>query len=117
MFKVIVKGKDIVLGEKVIEARSLLERLRGLMFQSSFKGLDGMMIIPCSSIHTFFMKMSIHAIFLDKMNRVIKIYENLGPWRVTAIFFNAQKVLEISSEKNISSLEEGDYIEVRGHEV
>ena len=117
MFKVVVKGKEIILGEKVIEARSMLERLQGLMFKNSFEGFDGMIITPCCSIHTFFMKMSIHAIFLDKMNRVVKIYEGLGPWRVTPIFFNAQKVLEISTEKDISSLKEGDYIEVKGHEA
>ena len=117
MFKVIVKGKEIILGEQVIEARSMFERLRGLMFKNSFEGFDGMMIAPCRSIHTFFMKMSIHVIFLNKMNRVLKIYEDLGPWRVTPIFFNAQKVLEISTEKDISSLEEGDYIDVKDYEV
>lgn len=112
MFKVIVKEKEIILGEKVIEANSLLKRLQGLMFQSSFQNFDGIVINPCNSIHTFFMRMSIHAIFLDKRNKVVKIYECLRPWRITPIFFKAKKVLEISSKRNISALEEGDYIKM-----
>ena len=82
------------------------------MFQSSFEHFDGMIIIPCNSIHTFFMKMPIHAIFLDKMDRVVKIYENLRPWKTTPVFFNAKKVLEISVKRDISNLKEGDYLEV-----
>ena len=112
IFKIVVKEKRIILGEKIVEARSFGKRLKGLMGQSSFKDFDGMMITPCHSIHTFFMKMTIHAIFLDKLNRVVKIYENLNPWKVTPIFFKAEKVLEISSKKNISSLREGDSLEV-----
>ncbi|MCY4644880.1 MAG: DUF192 domain-containing protein [Bacteriovoracales bacterium] len=111
-FRVIVKKKNIILGEKVVEATSFIKRLCGLMFQSSFTKFDGMMIAPCNSIHTFFMKMPIHAIFLDKYNRIVKIYEYLVPWRITRIIFKAEKVLEISTQKNISNLKEGDLVEV-----
>ena len=112
MFKVIVRERNITLGENVVEAKTLCHRLKGLMGQSSFRDFDGMIIAPCNSIHTFFMRMSIHAIFLDELNKVVKIYQNLRPWRVTPILFKAEKVLEISNKKNISSLQEGDVLEV-----
>ena len=112
VLKIVARDKDITLGENIIEAKSFIVRLKGLMFQNSFKGFDGMMIVPCNSIHTFFMRMSIHAIFLDKLNRVVKIYNNLKPWRITPIFLKAEKVLEISAEKEILELKEGDQLEV-----
>ena len=111
-FQIIVKEKEVILGEKVVAATSILQRLKGLMFQKSFENFDGMIISPCNSIHTFFMKMPIHVIFLNKFNRVIKVYKNLKPWRITPIFFSAEKVLELSIKRDISVLEVGDYVEV-----
>lgn len=112
MLKVVVIEKKIVLGDQFVEMTSLFDRLRGLMFKDSLGDSDGIMIDPCNSIHTFFMRFPIHALFLDKSNKIIKIYENLGPWKVTPIFSKAKKVLEIGTGKDISSLREGDYVEV-----
>ena len=110
--KIIVKEKNIILGESIIEARSLFDRIKGLMFKKDFVNFDGMMLLHCNSIHTFFMKMPIHAIFLSNDNKIIKIYQNLKPWRITPMIFKARKVLEISTKKNISSVEPGDFLEV-----
>ena len=110
-YQMLIGGKGIVLGKNIVEAKSMVARLRGLMFKKSFDDFDGMIICHCRSIHTFFMHMSIHAIFVDKSFRIVRIYRNLRPWRITSVVFKAESVLEISASTNIVTVEEGDGIE------
>ena len=112
VFKVIAREKQTVIGTHIVKANSIIDRMTGLMFKKSLDDIDGIILSPCNSIHTFFMRFSIHAIFLDKSNKIIKIYKDLKPWRITPIFFNVKQVLEIDAQKDISTLKEGDHIEV-----
>ena len=75
--------------EKVKVAKSFKDRLIGLMFAKSLGEYNGLLISPCRSIHTFFMRMSIDVIFLDKNYKIIKIIRRMKPWRVTGIYFRA----------------------------
>jgi uncharacterized membrane protein (UPF0127 family) len=56
---------------------------------------EGLLIDPCQSVHTFFMFFPLHIIYLNKKNQVIKIYENLAPWRLTMWDFKASRILEL----------------------
>ncbi len=111
-YKVKEKNKNIVLAEKAKIASSLLDKTIGLMFKESLEGFDGLIITKCNSIHSFFMKIPIHAIFLDKQDKVIKIINDLRPWRITGIYFKANKVLELDASKKIEGLKEGDQVEI-----
>ena len=51
---------------KVKLANNIYDRLLGLMFKKQLNNFDGLLIKPCNSIHTFFMKMNIDVIFLEK---------------------------------------------------
>lgn len=42
----------------------------------------GLLIKPCSSIHTFFMDYPIGVLYLDKNGVVLKVVHELKPWRV-----------------------------------
>lgn len=75
-------------------ADTFWERFRGLMFKGSLPG-DGLLIRPCRSIHMFFMRFPIDAVFLDKHNRVVAIEPALRPWTVSAYHRKAGSVLEL----------------------
>jgi uncharacterized protein len=51
-------------------------------------------IKPCNSIHTFGMKFSIDALFLDKKWRVVGLAKDLRPNRVSRIYTRASSVIE-----------------------
>lgn len=74
-------------------ADTFRSRLIGLM------GLDqfdyGLLIIPCKSIHTFFMKVAIDVIFLDKNFVVIDIRKAVAPWKAGIANRKAASVLEL----------------------
>jgi uncharacterized protein len=60
----------------------MLARLRGLLGRAGLEPGEGLMIPRTSSIHMFFMRFPIDAVFLDKELRVRRIAAGLAPWRV-----------------------------------
>lgn len=76
-------------------ARSFFARLKGLIGSAS-PG-EGLLIEPCNSIHTFFMRYAIDAVFYDKNHKVVAVHRNLKPWRISKIIPAARGVLELPS--------------------
>ena len=62
-------------------ARTLFERIRGLIGVKNLPPGEGLLILRCNSIHTFFMSFPIDAVFLDRSDRVVKVVRNIRPWR------------------------------------
>ena len=60
----------------IFVADTFLKRLMGYMFRKE-PHHEALMIKPCNSIHTFFMKFNIDVIFVNKNMEVIKNVENL----------------------------------------
>lgn len=85
-----------VIGE-VILAASLKERMRGLLGRDELPADTAMLIEPCGSIHTFFMRFDLDLIFLDKHNRVLRVCRNVRPARMVFGGFGARKVIEMQS--------------------
>lgn len=110
--KVQIKHKDKILSENIRVADTPATRIIGLMFRKSIKGADGLLLDPCNSIHTFFMRYSLDVVFLSKTNQVVKVIRNLKPWRMTFIYFKARKTLELPAGKLPSDILEGDILEV-----
>ena len=87
-----------ILGYKAKVARNLFERIRGLIGTKDLSSDEGMLILKCNAIHTFFMSFPIDAIFLDKNDNVVKTVKNIRPWRFFIWGgFKAVKVLEVKS--------------------
>ncbi|MGB0454416.1 MAG: DUF192 domain-containing protein [Bacteriovoracaceae bacterium] len=97
---------------KVRHAKSFTERAFGLMFKESMEDMDALLIEPCRSIHTFFMKFDIDVVFLNRKNEVVKIIRNFRPWRATPIYFKSNKVLEFLGGTLNSEIEIGDELEI-----
>jgi uncharacterized membrane protein (UPF0127 family) len=110
--KVQVKHREKILSNNILVADDPVSRVIGLMFKKSPKG-DGLLLEPCNSIHTFFMRYSLDVIFLNKSNVVVKIIRDLKPWRMTFIYFKARKTLELPAGKLPSDIKEGDVLEVQ----
>lgn len=94
-------------------ADDMISRLIGLMFRKKLVGAEGLLIDPCNSIHTFFMRYNLDIVFIGKENRVVKIIRNIPPWRMTWIYFSARKTLELPAGKLPMDLKEGDILEVK----
>jgi uncharacterized membrane protein (UPF0127 family) len=82
---------------EVTEAKSFLERLRGLMYRSSLPEGHGLLIEPCNSIHTFGMRFAIDVLFLDAANCILKAVHSLNPGKVVPTVRDGHAVLEINA--------------------
>lgn len=84
------------------------KRRRGLLGRDSLDPSAAMIIAPCSSIHTFFMRFVIDVVFVDRAGRVLKIAHDLKPWRI-AVSLRAYAVVELNGgAANRGELKIGD---------
>lgn len=111
--KIQISYGDKIISKDILIAETLVDRLIGLMFREKLVGADGLLLNPCRSIHTFFMRYNLDIVFLNSDNKIIKIIRDIKPWRMTWIYFRANKTLELPSGKLPFELKEGDVLEVR----
>jgi hypothetical protein len=89
--------KNTILADNVTLARTALTRLKGLLFEKELKKGEALIIRPCNSIHTFFMRFKIDVLFVDSKNRIIKIYKEIRPFRLTPVYFKSAFSIELPS--------------------
>src|SRR5947208_17162981 len=61
-------------------ATSRRARRRGLLCRRGLTPSAALLLAPCCSIHTAFMRFSIDAAFIDRDGRVLRIVGALPPW-------------------------------------
>jgi uncharacterized membrane protein (UPF0127 family) len=110
--KLRVRYKEKILSENIALADTFGNRVIGLMFRESPKDSDGLLLEPCNSIHTFFMRYPLDVVFLNRGDVVVKVIRNLRPWRMTPIYFRARKTLELPAGKLPADVREGDQLEI-----
>ena len=57
-------------------------RRRGLLGRDGLAERHGLVLAPCSAVHTCFMRFPIDVLFVARDGRVVKMVERLGAWRV-----------------------------------
>lgn len=82
--------------ERCLLAETPLARLRGLLGRAGLERGEGILLRPASSIHMWFMRFAIDAVFLDGEGRVLKIAAGLRPWRLAGCR-GAKSVVELRS--------------------
>ena len=98
---------DVVCDDCVV-ADSPVTRMKGLLGRKELKPGEGLLLRPASSIHTFFMRFPIDAVFLDDGLCVVGISDEIRPWRATGKR-GAHAVLELpAGESARRGLEVGD---------
>lgn len=93
--KIINKTKDIVIAQEALLASTPWKRVKGLLGEKELKSGQALILKPCNSVHTFFMRFPIDVLFVDKNNRVIKAIPSLRPFRLTSVYFKADFVVEL----------------------
>ena len=105
-----------VLAEELDVPRTIFGRGVGLMFRRELEPGRGMWINPCEggSITMVFMRFAIDAVFLDRDERVKKVYSRLPPWwGVVWWTWGAQSVLELPAGSTADmGLQPGDQIRI-----
>jgi len=87
--------KNICIAEEVETAESFAERLKGLLGRRSLPAGKGLLIRPCNSIHSCFMRFSFDAVFINSDLKVVYLTEKMRPFRISPVVRDAEMVLEL----------------------
>lgn len=83
---------------KIIKADTFWKRAIGLMGRKDMPDNEGLLLSPCRSIHTFFMRFPIDLVWLDGAMNIVKVDRNVQPWRTRGCK-EACQVIELISKK------------------
>jgi len=101
--------REIILPQ-IGKTETFIERSRGLLGCRNLEQGHGLLITPCNSIHTFFMKMSIDVVFLSRDNAIVAMKRNMQPRRF-AMSLTSAAVLELpTGQIRLSGLKDGDQL-------
>jgi uncharacterized membrane protein (UPF0127 family) len=87
-----------VLAGRVEPALFFWRRLRGLLGCRLLSPGEGLLLEPCRSVHTFFMRFPIDVVFYDEAGRVVAVFPGLAPFRFTPVVRSARGVIELPAE-------------------
>ena len=106
----LLKSDGTVIAGRLLIARSPWSRMRGLLGRSSLAPGEGMLFRPAGSIHMFFMRFTIDAVFCDRDLVVLDVVSSLRPWRM-ASRRGAKVVIELA-EGAAAGVRPGDRLSV-----
>jgi len=114
MNEVLNETKGTIVASKVRQADSVWSRFWGLMFRRALAEGEALHIRPCNSVHTFFMRFTMDAVFLDKETRVVKVVPDMKPFRAAVGGKGAHSVLELAAgAAALAGVEAGDTLVFR----
>lgn len=113
MSRLIERKAGKILAGCLIKAHSPLARLKGLLGRSGLKKGEALWIPSCSSIHTFFMKFPIDALFTDGKFRAVALFEDVPPGKILFGGFKSRNVFEMGAGQiQAHRLKKGDILYV-----
>jgi uncharacterized membrane protein (UPF0127 family) len=106
-----------IVAEDLWTAFDSATRRRGLLGRDSMPEGSALIIAPCSSIHTFFMRFPIDIAFVARDGRVVSVRTALPAWRI-ALALRAYAVVEFPAGALArSETMAGDVLIVRAGEI
>ena len=92
--RILNRTRGTILATRLETANTSASRNMGLLGRDRLAPGQGLWIVPCESVHTFFMRFPIDLVYLDRQKRIRKVSNAVGPWRVSACF-SAHSVIEL----------------------
>ena len=71
-------------------------RRKGLLGRNSLDPQSAIVLVPCTAVHTAFMRFPIDVVFVDRGGRAVRVVHNLHPWRIAAAR-KAHSVIELAA--------------------
>lgn len=93
-FQLVRSSDKAVLLPRLEMATSFVSRLLGLQFRSKLDPGHGLLLRPCSSLHTCFIRFPIDVVMLDRQGMVLGVRRRLRPWRVLLCVSGTYQVIE-----------------------
>jgi len=109
--KIFNQTRKTILADNAIIAGSFLKRVKGLLGRRVFNYGQAIVLRPCNSVHTFFMRFPIDILFINRDNIVVKAISGFAPFRFSPICLTSRFVIELPAGRIESTLtSQGDQL-------
>ncbi len=99
--------------ENAIWAKSFLTRMIGLLNKNNFDSFDGLLLSPCSQVHSILMKYSFDAVYLNKNYEIITFYKSVEKNKILPYNSVVKHILELPAGTiELKKMEIGDVLRV-----
>ena len=112
-YVILNRTRATVIADHVEIADCFWKRARGLIGRREIPDGFGLVIRPCNGIHMLFMSMALDAVHVDTSGRVVRILQEIKPWRLGPIVWKSAWVIELPGETaRATGTQVGDLIEL-----
>ena len=111
--KLVNAATNEIIADKLVMKDSFFGRFWGLLGTKSLGDGEGIILKPCTQIHTFFMRMPIDAVFIGNNLEVLHVIENMGAWRLSPLLLKSVYTVEVGAGALKGRLKKGDSIVFR----
>ncbi|PKM82416.1 MAG: hypothetical protein CVU89_05275 [Firmicutes bacterium HGW-Firmicutes-14] len=95
--KLVNLTRNTVLADTAEVAGTWFSRLKGLMFRKGLADGHSLVLVPCSSVHSCFMRFNIDLLFVDRAGTVVYLTEDMPPFRFSPLIREAGFIVELPS--------------------
>jgi uncharacterized protein len=112
-YRVFNATRSTVLAERSNAATNMVSRGFGLMGKKSLPPGGGLIIVPCNSVISFFMRFLFDVVFVGGDGSVLHAVHSMRAWRTSRIVRGSKYVVELpAGTLNASQTVLGDRIEL-----
>ena len=105
--------RETVVCDKCLIADTFFKRIKGFIGRTSLDAGEGILLVPCRSVHMFFMRMPLDVIFISSDNYIVYLFEGLKPWHISPTVWRAKSVLEVPKGTiNQTGTQTGDLLKI-----
>lgn len=94
-WRLIERASGAVVVSELELADGFWSRLKGLQFRAALPPGRGLLLVPCGSIHTFWMRFSIDVVMIDRQGCVLGVRHGVRPWRMVKAVRGTHAILEV----------------------
>lgn len=103
--------RGVMLADAADLADTSEKRRTGLLKHTGLAPGEGLWIVPCESVHCFFMKFTIDVLYVTRDKKVRAMRHQMKPWRISACL-PAHSVLELpAGTLEQTGTQKGDQLE------
>ena len=95
LIRVLNVSRSAELATRAAVADGFLSRLRGLLGRSGLEAGEGLVMVPCNSVHMLGMSFPLDVVHLDREGTVLKVLPELRPNRLGPLVRHSHTVVEL----------------------